>query len=109
MSQLADFLETHKRELLERWMARVDAAIAPGSKSRRELVDHMPVFVDQVIAALRHPPPHRDLAPSPPGREHGAQRFRLGFEIEDVVREYGMLSHTLLDLLESESTAASPS
>ena len=102
MSQLADFLETHKRELLERWIARVDASIAKDSSSRRELADHMPVFVDQVIAALRDPPPHRDFAPSPPGREHGAQRFRLGFEIEDVVREYGMLSHTLLDLLESD-------
>jgi PAS domain S-box-containing protein len=51
MSQLADFLETHKRELLERWIARVDASMAPGVKSKHELADHMPQFTEATAHA----------------------------------------------------------
>ena len=65
----------------------------------------------EVIVTLREPA--STAAPSPVdgqsllGREHGAQRFRLGFELEAVVREYGVLIHLVLDLVESAGTTVS--
>jgi PAS domain S-box-containing protein len=102
MSQLADFLETRFDVLLLRWIARVDATLAPGNPATRELAGQMPLFVRHVIATLRNPRAHVDgTAASPPGSEHGARHFRVGFDLDAVVREYGMLTHTLLDLIES--------
>ncbi len=57
----------------------------------------MPEFVDQIIAAL-----HPEALPLPPvgeiAEEHGAQRLGIGFDVGEVVREYGLLHRCILDL-----------
>jgi signal transduction histidine kinase len=65
-----------------------------------ELVDHLPVFIGQIIGMLRalegrgsEPP---ESATERAGAAHGAQRLRLGFSLESVVREYGALRDALL-------------
>ncbi len=109
MHHLADLLEAHTEALLTQWIARVGASLAPGSHTRAELVDHLPAFLRQVISALREPARDSESSPvhgqSGAGREHGAQRFRLGFELEAVVREYGLLLHLVLDLVEAAGAA----
>jgi PAS domain S-box-containing protein len=107
MDKIADLIEARLDELMQSWIARVDAALAPGPRTRAELLDHMPAFLRQVIATLRVPGP--GLSPvdgkSPVGQEHRAQRFRQGFELEAVVREYGLLLHLVLDLIEEAAVA----
>jgi PAS domain S-box-containing protein len=111
MQHLADLLDAHTDALLKQWIARVGASLAPGSRTAAELVDHMPAFLRQVISALREPARDSGFSrvhgQSSAGREHGAQRFRLGFELEAVVREYGLLLHLVLDLVEAAETAVS--
>jgi signal transduction histidine kinase len=62
----------------------------------------MPEFVDQIIAAL-----HPDAMPLPPvglvAEEHGAQRLRIGFDVSEVIREYGLLHRGILQLAERAS------
>src|SRR3954464_2282414 len=105
MSHLADLLQAQTRPLLERWIALVATSLAPDRLTTPELTDHLPAFLQQVIAALREPERSAETSPvdgeSPVGREHGAQRFRLGFQLEAVVREYGLLLHLVLDLVEA--------
>ena len=109
MHHLADLLEAHTDALLTQWIARVGASLAPGSHTRAELVDHMPAFLRQVVSTLREPARDSEASrvhgQSSAGREHGAQRFRLGFELEAVVREYGLLLHLVLDLVEAAGAA----
>ncbi len=111
MSPVADLLEAKLDALLKQWIARVGASLAPGRRTTAELADYIPTFLRQVIAALREPARRLDTSPvdgrSDAGREHGAQRFRLGFELEAVVREYGLLFHIVLDLIEAEGAAVS--
>ncbi len=107
---LATLLETRQEELLARWAQEVQRRLAPGPLSRVELLDHMPQFLRELLEALRQ---HEGLAPeaaSPPNsmavaREHGRERFRLGFDLGAIVREYGVLRDLLLDLLAEQGAA----
>ncbi len=111
MLPLADLLEARLDELLQQWISRVGTFLAPDNLTAPELADHLPVFLREVIATLREPPGAADESPthgwSAVGREHGAQRFRLGFELASVVREYGLLLHLVLDLVESSAAMVS--
>jgi hypothetical protein len=68
---------------------------------RTELVDHIPGFIDEIIRAL-----YPDAVPLPPmsahAEEHGEQRLRLGFDVAEVVREYGALHECILQLAGKE-------
>lgn len=114
MQPLADIIEANRDSLVTQWIAAVARSLAPGHvRSTPELADHMPSFLDKIVAALRRVERRAEDSPidgkSAVGREHGAQRFRLGFELEAVVREYGFLVHVVLDLIESADATVSTS
>jgi signal transduction histidine kinase len=94
---LHELLKDERQELIDRWSERTRAALGGGLLSPAELLDHVPSFVDELVAALfpeALPLPGR----SPHAVEHGAQRLRLGFDVGEVVREYGILHLTIIDL-----------
>jgi signal transduction histidine kinase len=94
---LHTLLSSHSDELLQRW-AQANASDSASQVTRVELIDRMPHFIDELITAL-HPSalPLPDAA-SPSAGEHGQQRLRLGFDVGEVVREYGKLHLTILQL-----------
>ena len=90
---LHELVDGRRTEVLNRWMEQVRGTLAPESMSHVELVDHMPDFVAELIHALRDdhgsaPPVVRD---TPASAVHGEHRLRLGFSLDAVVREYGVL------------------
>jgi hypothetical protein len=103
MDTLADLMEASCEWLFERWLEQVRRNHAPASLSRPELADHIPDFLKEVIAALHReeegdaPKTHRV---GPLGWAHGEQRFRTGFDLASVVREYGTLHDCIFDLVE---------
>jgi len=87
-----------KRELLVAcWSTRIRAAFVTAPLTNAELLDRIPAFVDEIIAAL-----YPDAAPLPSASahasEHGAQRLGLHFDVAEVVREYGLLHECILEL-----------
>jgi signal transduction histidine kinase len=70
--------------------------------SRGELWDHLPLFFDEVLAALRaeegEPPAAESSGAS---AAHGTQRLRVGFDLVEVVREYEILTECILDEVEA--------
>ncbi len=92
-------LKAQRQALLDLWAQKVRASITGAALPRSELMDHMPAFVVEIIAAL-----NPEAAPQPTSsdhaEEHGAQRLRLGFDVGEVVREYGLLHECILDLSE---------
>ena len=106
MTQLASALEEHRDDILRKWTEGVRQHMAPGGESRAELEDHIPQFLRQLVAFLRGEIPKDLTSPeegtNPVGREHGAQRFRLGFSLGELVREYGLLRDLLFDLIEDK-------
>jgi signal transduction histidine kinase len=104
---LHELLKSQREELIKRWGQRITGSgdqsqqLAPG-----ELLDRMPFFVDEIIAAL-----YPEALPLPPthgnATEHGAQRLGLGFNVGEVVREYGMLQDCILELVREGNAVVS--
>jgi signal transduction histidine kinase len=93
-------LTAHPNEVIVRWTSKVRGTVAPEAVPAIELLDHIPDFLREVVAALRAVDglPSVPAAPdeSPTAAVHGAQRLRLGFSLDSVVREYGALRDAIL-------------
>jgi signal transduction histidine kinase len=100
---LHDVLGAKRDEIVQRWKREVQGTLAPEAMPTLELVDHIPEFLDQIIAVLR-----ADVVEFLPSGQlpedggstaagHGAQRLRLGFSLDSVVREYGALRKAIVD------------
>jgi signal transduction histidine kinase len=95
--RLHDVLASRRAEVIDRWKAEVQGTLAPESLAHIELVDHLPDFIREVMVALRA---RAGLTVEGAGIKetaagHGAQRLRLGFSLESVVREYGAVRHAI--------------
>jgi signal transduction histidine kinase len=95
--RLAALLAEKRDELIAAWTGEIRRAITAAALPRAELLDRMPEFVDQIIAAL-----HPQALPLPPAaenaEEHGAQRLRIGFDVAEVIQEYGLLHRCILQI-----------
>jgi signal transduction histidine kinase len=102
VSRLVDFLRAERERILESWQQRVAETLGTGETSRIELLDHMPAFLDEIITILNEyvqeaPPVAWTTTQNAPA--HGRQRLRVGFDVYEVVREYGLLADVVLHAL----------
>ena len=97
---LHDVLAARRDEVMGRWQTKVRGTIAPEAISPVELADHLPGFLSEIVSALREDAGLSSRGPSPAetttAAGHGAQRLRLGFSLEAVVREYGALREAVV-------------
>jgi signal transduction histidine kinase len=97
--RLHDTLAAHRDRVMQRWVTLVQGTITPESMPPVELIDHIPQFLDEVIAVLRVAAgvaPGAALAQIETAAGHGEQRLRLGFSLDSVVREYGALRDAIV-------------
>ncbi|HWL84644.1 MAG TPA: RsbRD N-terminal domain-containing protein [Polyangiaceae bacterium] len=90
--QICDLLSLKRHEIVLRWLEQVRATLYP-AVTRVELVDHMPFFLDELIAALRR---DESMGRSQMAAEHGVQRLRSGFSLDSIIREYGALRDAIV-------------
>lgn len=101
LASLASALHEQKATLLTRWETDVRALPSAAQLDALALRDHIPQFVDEMIAAiLRH---EEEVASGGAGSpaEHGMQRLADGFDIKEVVAEYNVLRCAVHELAES--------
>ena len=96
---LHEVLVARSDEVMARWREVVSGTLAPESMPPFELLDHLPEFLEEIIAALREdagarPGPPPELRSTAGG--HGEQRLRLGFSLDSVVREYGAMRDAII-------------
>lgn len=107
MPSLSELLASRRTAILDRWVTRIKWEQAPEGLSRGELWDHLPHILDELLSAFRAREGDQVVSPlpeeSPAAAQHGSQRLRAGFDVEEVIREYGILVEILLD--EVETTA----
>ena len=98
-------LATHLAEQRERIVARFVAevqreALSPAGIARSLLVDHIPKILDEIIAALASTSPTESIRDathaSRVARQHGEQRWSLGYDLGTLIREYAVLSHSVV-------------
>jgi signal transduction histidine kinase len=99
-------LKSERERLVSCWGQSIRSAIVSAALPKAELLDRVPAFVDEIIAAL-----YPDAIPLPTtsdnALEHGAQRLRLGFDVGEIVREYGLLHQCILQLAEEANLVIS--
>ena len=104
-----DVLAANRDEVMRCWQAQVRGTLAPDGMPALELANHLPQFLDEVVAALRADVGLAQVGPAPEesgtAAGHGAQRLRLGFSLDSVVREYGALRDAVLATARSGGVA----
>jgi signal transduction histidine kinase/ActR/RegA family two-component response regulator len=98
---LADLLQRNRDEIVSRFVAEVQRKdLSPPGTARSLLVDHIPRFLDEVMAELVPGTAVRTsqdaIDTSETARLHGRQRWTLGYDLDALVREYGVLRHAVL-------------
>jgi signal transduction histidine kinase len=92
---LSGILRASRERIVERWRTHAQREVAGESMTRSELIDTLPLFLDELAAALDRGSEKTavDLAAT----SHGAQRMHLGFAEHEVVREYNIVRDSVLD------------
>ena len=107
VATLADVLEARAEEIVQRFADRLYESIASTSLKREDVIDSLREFLGEVISGIRADQENRRIgalsAESLTAREHGRQRFQLGFDMGSVVREYGALRDVIFLTLDESA------
>ena len=103
---IADYLEQHKDEIIDRW--RNAAEVEPAQAKRLakmddgELLDHSPALIEALIRVLRG---ERESRVEEEARRHGHQRRLDGYNVVDVLWELTIFRRVFLAVLNEASEA----
>lgn len=89
-------LAEHRKEILLQWEGEARQLDAARLLDHRELLDHLPAVLDRIgqmadQLAAGHPPD----TPQPEAHAHGAVRVQDGFDMAELILEYGILRRTI--------------
>jgi signal transduction histidine kinase len=89
LTNLGELIESHRLELLSTWHREV--GLLPGAEQldAPTITDHIPQLLLELSENLKSDRAEASVIASP--AEHGVQRWRVGFDITEVVAEYGIL------------------
>ncbi len=106
---LRQLLTDHRDTIVARFVTQVQRKdLPPPGLSKSLLINHIPKFLDDIVAELtavegvRYS--HDVIDQSPTARRHGEQRWTLGYELDAVVREYGVLRHAIVETAKEVGT-----
>lgn len=108
----AQLLQAQRDRIVERFVKAVrDKDLPPPSVSRPLLVDHIPQFLDEIVAELTKRDSVRfsqdAIDVSETAHQHGEQRWSVGYDLEAVIREYGILRHAIVQTVKEAGVALS--
>lgn len=102
---LHEFIDVHRDEIITRCRAKVAARSVP-APTEAEIEHGVPVFLDQLTAALRrHIAPSTEIANS--ALEHGRELLHYGFTVAQVVHDYGDVCQAITELAMEEQAPIS--
>lgn len=108
--RLSELLKQERDEILRRFVAEVRGSdLAGATETRPRLLDDLPRFLDRVTAEMSVAPPSvappslmaeaPGASPASTAQAHGSQRWELGYDVRELVREYGILRDVIIGLL----------
>lgn len=107
MSTLADVLERRAENIVQRFADSLYQSIASKALDRDAVIDSLREFLHEVIHGIRADEVEGRVgavrADSQTAREHGRQRFQLGFDVGSVIREYGALRDIIFVTMEESA------
>jgi signal transduction histidine kinase len=103
---LREFLSTNREAIIVRTRSKVAVRLAP-RVTDEELESGIPVFLDQIIAALGRSEPSSSAIGVDAAR-HGGDLLRQGFTVAQVVHDYGGLCQAVTELASETSAPITP-
>jgi signal transduction histidine kinase len=101
---IADYLEQHKDEILDRWRNAAKAESTQAERlakmDDRELLDHLPALTEALIGVLRG---EEESMVEVDARRHGHQRRLDGYSVVDVLWELTIFRRVFLGVLDEAS------
>jgi PAS domain S-box-containing protein len=101
-TSLWQFLRSHQGEIIDAWLERVRGLSPARELPDLVLLDHLPAILasiaDVVESAPADPEIHLGEAPG----NHARDRLARGFDLDEVVTEYGLLRRCILEFWERE-------
>src|SRR6476469_7258139 len=99
---LKQILNECREDILARFVREVERKdLPPPGLPRSVLIDHIPLFLEEIGLELSRGEDARvsmdavDVRET--ARQHGEQRWKLGYDLQAIVREYGILRHAILE------------
>ena len=112
LNALAAELLERREAILEAWRSADDSAAQRGigsSLSRAQFNDHIPAVLDCLAHTIRAWPGEQDAAgeqiQSEKVCEHGLQRWQQGYQLRELIHEWGHLQICVADELERYAAA----
>ena len=94
---LYEFIEVHREEIIRRCRAKVAARSIPPPTAAE--IDHgVPLFLEQLVGALRSGGNQRDPEIAKGARLHGHDLLVQGFTVSQVVHDYGDVCQSITEL-----------
>ncbi len=99
--RLFELLRAHRDDVVACWLRKVEGRLTPAGVPRQAVLNHLPQFLDGLASAMEAA--HDGVAGAEAGpdalaAEHGANRLELGFDVAELVHEYGVLRDCILEL-----------
>jgi len=94
---LHEFIEIHREDIIARCRAKVATRSVP-PPTRAEIDHGVPVFLDQLVAALRSGGRRLNTEISRSAVLHGHDLLLQGFTVSQVVHDYGDVCQSITDL-----------
>jgi signal transduction histidine kinase/ActR/RegA family two-component response regulator len=100
---LEQLLRDRREDILAGFIEEVKQKdLPPRGLPQSVLLDHIPIFLDEIgveLATRGQGRPSTDAVEvDATARQHGEQRWNLGYDVEALVREYGVLRHVILQV-----------
>ena len=107
---IADYLEQHKDEILDRWRNAAKEESAQAERLAKmddsELLDHLPALTEALIGVLRG---EEESLVEDDARRHGHQRRLDGYSVVDVLWELTIFRRVFLAVMQEASGAVAES
>jgi signal transduction histidine kinase len=101
MQPLADFLRSHREEIMRAWVSTISQLPVARALTREGRRDHIPQLIDAMVDAIeRGDRTSVSLAQIP--LIHVDERWAQNYDLRDVIAEYRMLRRVILDMYARE-------
>jgi two-component system, OmpR family, phosphate regulon sensor histidine kinase PhoR len=105
VSRLSQLIRDRQADIIDEW--KTAAARLPRAQHLDEplLLDHMPQMLEELSTALIHSQNRSiiEMSAHKSAKQHGEVRYQLGFDVEEVIAEFGLLRDTVQRFAETSS------
>ncbi len=101
--RLYDFLRTNEPDIIGEWSRQVRALSPARELSESAIIDHLPQILALIADVVKSGHTGRQDSRADLPEKHAISRLRRGFDLDQIIVEYGLLHKTIFDLWESRA------